>query len=1566
MEEVLSVLCVVIACQALLSLWLYGRWLAAAEAANWGLRLALAVVDPESDERAVLGDELVSRAREMRSFKGFAVCSSRWAVCAERIAEASFLLVSLCPQSTGFWEAREGTTGLDRKSSNVQSFRRISRGSAVSALSSSTASVSPMNDEVCAVWCEGSLFTEAADTAEAAGHIARTRNGVVDFIGGGALVCSFNMWVPCTRRRLMAASAAVEFTAKHSGTVGMADGDAHCLRGQPGLTLFAGGAVYNDARVCCDSARHWKVPIAATEMAVPPLPHMFEVFPVALVMLPSGDLPSLLCSITSTSGTKRGCTVPAELSDAWHMLGTEGDVERGIALLTDHAINHPHDTHAQRKAIELAQWVSAMQPPAPAYVFRLKLNSCRPMELGTTDLCSMGSSQATTNHPVPLSSLFVAFVVAQPRDARTPDHAGIRVWRHAVQRYEGQVDYVVGDRLVARWTAERHSGPLFALRSATRCVRDLIGAGQDRLYGYGMAAGLADCGNVKYGSGFSEVQFCTFAAARWYAEALADTAVVEMLASLATEAFLHADRDLPWSTVLPDCRLFPQGSREAIPDTEVEVCDVLRLTGDDGQQQFGWVVDALMGTPTEVQIVNTGSTSRPQASRFQLRRGLYELRDQPASDLYSSALHAVEETRWTVAARLLHRCMEEAGSESWTARLYAEVRQAEKDEEAGRRACDERLWARVGCGGGLRFEPAALKRDRKDPRMISPRGLASGRGNLLAAKSLGRIAHVKSRSTGEIGRRSTASSTSSNALSLTDRPISGCGRFRKSVEAVAAAHRFLKTAGSPGVEKQSQASGSGTSGGSPLSPTRKFTLKDAAMELASLADDVHSEVSPANSVRSSICSSVGSAPVSPRMRTLSASPARHPLEPRRSGAEPAKKDDRSQLYVAKRGLLAMRDRDTVLECLNLPPAVPPRMLEGRERTESESTMQFWHTVASYWNVLRLTALMWNCAVIPAQAVYADADLSATAVILCIISYMFDVVYWGDVVLNFIEPIEQDGTLITDPRQIAHWYLRSWFAFDVVACFPWELGLLFYNTDLFLSSPSLRFNRCLNVARVHDLVTAIRNNLFSSAHPIKVQLFMILGCNIYMLHWLGCLWALVHVGPASEYGTEWERAAIIDFTGDDDRKVTEVIHGFHWALRGFAGYGMLWPRSDRHTLVALVCVTVGIFMFAVVIGYMWTLVQLLGSVYQSHVQKIDELLDFCEHMKVDHRAGTEMSAELVRYHRTLWARTRQAWPGQFSFLLHDGWDDSGGDVVTWATAAEMPEGLPPALARMMRYYVNFHAVESVPALRQSGDPVFVMRVVSRMEHRLCSPGEHLLVRGPAEGSNTGVFFIVRGVVEVRFGNGEKESLLPGDYWGEAAIINSDEQGADLVMLDYGEIYRLEESDFSSLLHDFPAVGRVFRESAQRRQRIVRARDILQLGTASDVLDAVEVLTTTSDDDVSRKPILAPLSLSVHAATPTREPLPSLTTPGSDFAFARDHSPPLHPAPYPPMLAEDRVQPPQPTSPRALGSRPNLRRGGRVRSARNLFPRFKASPSGMLGTAGTDLTPVDNIAVDDEDA
>ena len=438
---------------------------------------------------------------------------------------------------------------------------------------------------------------------------------------------------------------------------------------------------------------------------------------------------------------------------------------------------------------------------------------------------------------------------------------------------------------------------------------------------------------------------------------------------------------------------------------------------------------------------------------------------------------------------------------------------------------------------------------------------------------------------------------------------------------------------------------------------------------------------------------------------------------------------------------------------------------------------------------RLVAMLVECIITPTWLFgrSSDPDDAALGVILTV-WVICDVVSIVDTVSNFFETATTEtGILVTNRPDLARMYARGWLLPDLIACLPWEVLWIPFQPDVVTTHHWVRANRLVGIFRIQSKILCVQERFFPDLHPVGVKVCSHILILMYVLFWMACLWQTGNTTLDPEYFLVPEFDGLTLFE--------QQLIRFHWAVRGFAGYGQRWPQTDRQHAMCLVNVVIGIGIFATVIAYLQNAMKMTHNAV--FLNRLDSIVAVSEHRRLD-RSTT---AEILRYHRMLWAKTKQVYDGQFTDLLVE---------------------LPDELVGELTYFANIKAIEKVNVFKQATNPLFVTKIVSRLSMRFGNPGEMIFERGePINHRVSGVYFFYRGAATASVDGALLEHVTEGEFWGEIPCLLGVPQPADLRITSYAEMFFLPLDGFKLIMREFPEYASFFLTVATRRREHIRA-------------------------------------------------------------------------------------------------------------------------------------------------
>lgn len=153
-----------------------------------------------------------------------------------------------------------------------------------------------------------------------------------------------------------------------------------------------------------------------------------------------------------------------------------------------------------------------------------------------------------------------------------------------------------------------------------------------------------------------------------------------------------------------------------------------------------------------------------------------------------------------------------------------------------------------------------------------------------------------------------------------------------------------------------------------------------------------------------------------------------------------------------------------------------------------------------WDWLILVLLVGYVAVaVPYNAAFAKADDRLTMTSDMIVEILFIV----DIILNFRTTfVSRKGEVVSDSRNIAVNYLRTWFIVDLLAALPFDH---LYASNVISGEEShihlIKLTRLLRLARLLQKI-----DRYSQYTAMILTLLMI--CFSLVAHWLACVWFVI--------------------------------------------------------------------------------------------------------------------------------------------------------------------------------------------------------------------------------------------------------------------------------------------------------------------------------------------------------------------------------------------------------------------------------------------------------------------------
>lgn len=418
-----------------------------------------------------------------------------------------------------------------------------------------------------------------------------------------------------------------------------------------------------------------------------------------------------------------------------------------------------------------------------------------------------------------------------------------------------------------------------------------------------------------------------------------------------------------------------------------------------------------------------------------------------------------------------------------------------------------------------------------------------------------------------------------------------------------------------------------------------------------------------------------------------------------------------------------------------------------------------------WDVLIIIAIFASSLVIPYRLVSGEKQ---AGLLYWLVTFLFIV----DVAVNFHTEVKDGLVILTDRREIARYYLSSWFWVDLISALPliplfgWVWGP---------QVSVLALVRLLKLVKVPKLFRALRE--FVELPPALLRLFV-------LFFWFSLIAHVMSLGWIAIGGGEIDRPFF-------DR----YIRALYWCITTIAtiGYGDYTPNHDSNLQIiyTIAVQVIGVGMFGYIVGNVATLVVNIDAARASFYTRMEEIRNY---MRVK-RIPISLQNRIKNYYHYLW-ETRQGIT----------------DVDFFST-------LPHPLRTEIALFLNKAILEKVP-LFKTADEIFLREVVEELEPVVFLPGDFIIRQGQYGDC---MYFLNTGQVEVLV-NGKRVAILSeGSFFGEMVLIKSEKRSASVRALSYCDTYKLSRHSFERLRQKYPEFDRQISEISREREKSLEGEE-----------------------------------------------------------------------------------------------------------------------------------------------
>lgn len=310
--------------------------------------------------------------------------------------------------------------------------------------------------------------------------------------------------------------------------------------------------------------------------------------------------------------------------------------------------------------------------------------------------------------------------------------------------------------------------------------------------------------------------------------------------------------------------------------------------------------------------------------------------------------------------------------------------------------------------------------------------------------------------------------------------------------------------------------------------------------------------------------------------------------------------------------------------------------------------------------------------------------------------------------------------------------------------------LFEINPWFRAIRALRIFRLVRTARVFS----VTGNL--TVIPFAIRMLLIFTSAISAIHVISCYWHFIQ--PAENSPT------ITD----------QYVDAVYWAITTLTtvGYGDITPSTNLAKLFTMSIMVLGVGVYGFVIG---NIAQILGdrNRYKEKArEKIEEIGAFMSYYRVPRK----IQAQTLDYLNDLLAKRLTENDQQ---IISD---------------------LPQAIQDELVTYMNIKLIKSL-SIFNNCSAVCLKDVANKLQKKSFAPGSYIIKEGEIGNE---LFIINHGFVEVQKDKKVIIGLDDGKFFGERALINESKRTADVVAVNYCDLYVLSKEDFESLIKRYPVL------------------------------------------------------------------------------------------------------------------------------------------------------------------
>jgi Ion transport protein/Cyclic nucleotide-binding domain len=432
-------------------------------------------------------------------------------------------------------------------------------------------------------------------------------------------------------------------------------------------------------------------------------------------------------------------------------------------------------------------------------------------------------------------------------------------------------------------------------------------------------------------------------------------------------------------------------------------------------------------------------------------------------------------------------------------------------------------------------------------------------------------------------------------------------------------------------------------------------------------------------------------------------------------------------------------------------------------------------ILARWNIMIITAMMYSIIITPYEIAFDDSVFA-----LDTIEYVVDGIFFIDIIMTAITGYyDEEGSLVTNRKIIFYRYLKGWFFFDLLACFPTQI--IESNKKFNYLTRANRIQRLfkmIRLAKVLRLIKIFRNKdqrkyidlVFKvSVNVGRLAQFLLL--IVFMIHSIACFWIFI-----AKINFDSPNNWIFSLKYYDYPNLDLYIVAIYWTVTTLTtvGYGDITATNSDEKYYCSTIMIIGILMYSYTVSSISNLI----STLDSRKAKLKKKLDSLNHISIKYRLSSHFEKKIA---------------------LALEYEHKNNDKELEEILSDLPSNLKQKLLNIIfkqKIYKNFFFVDKSPG--------FTAWVVTKLRPLKIGKKEYIFKENEFAAE---MYFIIKGKVTMMIKK-DKEYVpiivfSEKYYFGEVDLLFSNNKTRlNTVYTEEGcELLTLSRENFEELLNNF---------------------------------------------------------------------------------------------------------------------------------------------------------------------